>query len=97
MVKEWFAIYGTEQKSKDGKVRVATADFKSIKLGPNGTYQTLTTDGGDGVSPAWADASEKKTSAAGAFTIATDGTFTFPNPCKYGRPRAYRPDTEDRY
>jgi hypothetical protein len=74
---EWFAIYGTERMSEDGRVRVSTSDYQPVTLGPKGTFKTLTAI--NGKSPKWDDSptvTSKQTSAAGAFTIATDGSFT---------------------
>jgi len=65
-------------------MRISTMDSKQAKLGPNGSYQVLTSTG-NGNSPRWGDSNGKTTDAAGAFTIATDNSFPFPNPCKSKR------------
>lgn len=79
MTNEWYAIYGTSNRSPDGKVRVSTSSSKPVSLGPDGSYNIITTHNKDGKSPEWKDAGGKTTAAPGAFSIATDGTFNFPS------------------
>ncbi|KAB8748982.1 hypothetical protein FH972_026533 [Carpinus fangiana] len=81
IAKDYFAIYGSGKSSPDGKVRITTADSRSITLGPNGSYRALSTFD-DKISPKWdeAFAEGKKTDTPGAFTIKTDTTFQYPNP-----------------
>jgi len=84
IINEWFAIYGIEMRSGDGRVRVNTSNSKPVSLGPRGTFLTLTAP--DGAFPRWDDSVTstcRQTSAAGAFTIATDGTFTNFNACTW--------------
>lgn len=76
MASEYFAMYGTEEASHDGTVRVSTSDSQPAKLGPNGTYSLITT-AEDHVSPMWKPATNT-TAAPGAFTIATDSSFSYP-------------------
>ncbi|EWZ79063.1 hypothetical protein FOWG_16781 [Fusarium oxysporum f. sp. lycopersici MN25] len=84
MTNEWYAIYGTSNRSPDGKVRVSTSSSKPVSLGPDGSYNIITTYNKDGKSPEWKDAGGKTTAAPGAFSIATDGTFNFPNKLYFG-------------
>lgn len=83
---QYWAVYGTSKKSDDGMVQITTSDSREATLGPQGSLFVLGTMEGndgkpDGVSPEF-KTEDKSTTAGGAFTVRTDGTFSVLNPGK---------------
>ncbi|KAJ3942289.1 uncharacterized protein N0V96_007785 [Colletotrichum fioriniae] len=77
MEQRYFAVCGTAQPTRDGFMRVNTADTVPVRLGPNGTSAAVTGMGGY---PTW-DRSRMTdvTNAQGALEIRTDNTFELSN------------------
>ncbi|EHK22034.1 uncharacterized protein TRIVIDRAFT_91371 [Trichoderma virens Gv29-8] len=82
---EYYGIYGTNTASADQKVKISTSGSAKATLqstpssgAVNGSTFHLSTIGGDGISPTF-KATEQTTTAQGAFTIQSDGTFDVQN------------------
>ncbi|KAM0541340.1 hypothetical protein ACHAPJ_013288 [Fusarium lateritium] len=81
---EYWSVLGTSQQSDDGRVKISTSDSRKATLGPNGSFFLLSTLDGDdgkpdGISPFF-KSEESSTTAGGALTIRTDGSFSVLNP-----------------
>ena len=86
---EFYGIYGTNTASLDQKVRISTSGSAKATLqstptsgAVNGSTFYLSTLDGDGVSPTF-KGTDQTTTAQGAFTIQSDGTFDVTNKGKH--------------
>ncbi|KAK2026630.1 hypothetical protein LX32DRAFT_565831 [Colletotrichum zoysiae] len=81
ILNEYYGIYGTNTASPDQKVKISTSGsaVATLQSGTvNGSTFHLTTLNNDGKSPTFRS-TEQTTTALGAFTIQSDGTFNVAN------------------
>lgn len=65
---EYYAITGTSHSGPDGAPRISVSQTSPAKLGPSGSFFSLTSDGG----VVRLESGGRSTDTAGAFTIAAD-------------------------
>ncbi|KAJ9413417.1 hypothetical protein QL093DRAFT_2025356, partial [Fusarium oxysporum] len=87
-----YAIYNTSNYSPDRKVYISILSLKPVSLGPNRSYNIITTYNKDSKSLEWKDARGKITAAPSAFFIIINNTFNFLNKL-YFSASAINPDS----